>query len=324
MKETCIIILNYRRAELTIECLRSVVSEVSGDPRRCAVVIDNCSGDGSADEIDEAINRNGWGEWASLVRSPVNGGFAAGNNIGFEAVEAEKYLLLNSDARLTKGAVDKLLAAAADNPEAGMIGPRLQGPEGEAQASCFRYRTPMSEFLAAAGTGALDRLFSNYVVAAAIPDEATEAEWVSFACILIRREVVEGIGLMDDGYFMYFADIDYARRAGRAGWRMMYEPTATAVHLRGGTSSVKRALTERARVPRYYYEARSRYFAKYYGGAGGVAMANGMWLLGRAAAGIRELLGNKRAHACAHAVRDNWTNWLQPMRAPTLPGGGEL
>ena len=324
MMKLCVIILNYRRAALTIECLRSLAGELAGRQDSRAVVIDNGSGDGSGEAIAAAIGANGWGGWARLIRSPVNVGFAGGNNIGFRSEEAELYLLLNSDARMEKGSIDAILASAQRHPEAALIGPRLQGPDGRPQVSCFRYRTPMSEFLAAAGTGVLDRVFSRWVVAGGLFDEPVEAQWVSFACILIRREVIDRIGPMDDAYFMYFEDIDYARRARRAGFRVLHDPTPRVVHLRGGTSSVKAALKSGSRVPTYYYESRSRYFAKFYGGVFGLAMTNVLWFAGRTIALARELLGNKRRHVCERESVDNWTNWLRPMRAPAAPGGGEL
>ncbi|MDY7107618.1 MAG: glycosyltransferase family 2 protein [Planctomycetota bacterium] len=324
MKRLCVIVLNYRRAEMTIECLRSLVAPMSGRPDRCAVVVDNGSGDDSADRIGAAIDENGWSDWARLIPSPVNGGFAAGNNIGFGAETAQAYLLLNSDARLRPDTIDHLLASMDRHPEAGLIGPRLEGPDGEPQVSCFRYRTPISEMLVAAGTSLFDRLFSRFIVAAGLPQAPAESDWVSFACILIRREVIDQIGPMDEQYFMYFEDIDYARRARAAGWRVLYDPSARAVHLRGGTSSVKSAMKTRARVPKYYYESRSRYFAKFYGGAAGLILTNMLWLAGRSVAFARELVGHKRPHACQGEFVDNWTNWLDPLRPPSPAGGGEL
>jgi GT2 family glycosyltransferase len=309
---------------MTIDCLRSLVAPMAGRSDRCAVVIDNGSGDGSAKIIETAIADEGWSDWARLIASPVNGGFAAGNNIGFQAEPAQAYLLLNSDARLLPDTIDGLLASMAQHPRAGLIGPRLQGPDGETQVSCFRYRSPISEMLAAAGTGVVDRLFSRFIVSAGLHDEPTETDWVSFACILIRRAVIERVGPMDEQYFMYFEDIDYARRARRDGWGVLYDPSSCAVHLRGGTSSVKRAISTRARVPRYYYESRSRYFAKFYGGAAGVIMTNLMWLAGRSVALLRELVSRKQPDVCEAESRDNWTNWLNPMRPPSPAEGGEL
>lgn len=319
-----VIILNYRRGAMTVECLASLEDELDGHDDRCAVVVDNGSDDGSADEIAAAIERRGWSSWARLVRAGRNGGFAAGNNVGFRAADAELYVLLNSDARARPGAIEGLLAAAARHPDAGMIGPRLEDPDGTPQESCFRFRTPVSELLEAAGTSLLDRLFPYTAVALPVTDRPRSAPWVSFACILIRRAVVDDIGPMDEGYFMYFEDIDYARHARQAGWRVVHEPAACVVHLRGGTSSVKAAMQQRRRVPAYYYASRSRYFARWYGGTLGLWLTNLLWATGRAIALLREVAGTKRPHARAREWMDNWMNALQPFRPPRLPRGGEL
>ncbi|UCD75125.1 MAG: glycosyltransferase family 2 protein [Phycisphaerales bacterium] len=324
MQKLCVIILNYRRAGLTIDCLESLAAEIAGRDDRSVLVVDNNSADGSAEVIEAAIRDHGWGAWAEVVRSPVNGGFAAGNNIGFRTVEAEAYLLLNNDTRMRPGSIDALLESLDRHPEAGMIGPRLEDPDGTPQVSCFRYRTPISEMLNAAGTGVLDRVFRRWVVATDVFDEPVEPPWLSFACVLVRREVVDQVGLMDEEYFMYFEDIDYSRKVRKAGWRIVHDPTARVIHLRGGSSSVKGALKSRKRVPRYYYESRSRYFAKFYGGSVGLFLTNVLWITGRGIAAARELMRTKKPHACASEALDNWTNWLRPMRAPSLPQGGEL
>jgi len=320
----CVIILNYRRAQLTIDCLRTLAAEVDGQADRCAVVIDNASGDGSADLIDAAIKQLGWDRWARFVRSPVNTGFAGGNNIGFSAVQAEFYLLLNSDTHMLPGSVGELLQSIESQPEVGAIGPRLQGPEGDAQCSCFRFRSPISEMLEAAGTGPLDRMFRRWVVPMGVYDRPMEPQWLSFACIMIRRAAIDKIGLMDDRYFMYFEDIDYSRQIRKAGWRILHWPAAKVVHLRGGSSSVKSAMKARQRVPRYYYESRSRYFAKFYGGVMGLLMTNMLWITGRAIAWCRELVGSKDRDVCELEARDNWINWLRPLQLPEPQKGGEL
>jgi len=325
MKKTlAVIVLNYRRAELTIECLKSLADEMAQHPDWCTVLVDNASDDGSAETLQHAIDTHGWSSWLTFIRSPDNTGFAGGNNLGFRAVDAEFYLLLNSDARVRTCALSTLLAEARAHPDAGLIGPQLQYPDGTPQISCFRYRSPVSELLAAAGTGVIDALLRRWVVAIELGDESARPQWVSFACILIRREVIEQIGPMDEGYFMYFEDIDFARRARAAGWQVRYAPRAKVIHLRGGTSSVKAAIRNRRRIPRYYYEARSRYFAKFYGGVAGLWLTNLMWTLGRCVALAREVVRHKKPHVCAGQWRDNWTNALHPMRGSKAPGGGEL
>lgn len=319
-----VVVINYRRPQLTIGCLESLRDEMEGRSDRCVVCIDNASDDGSADVIESAIKDRGWQEWARLVRSPVNRGFAGGNNVGIQAARAEFYLLLNSDARVRPGAIDEMLRAIESRPDAGAIGPRLEGEDGQPQVSCFRYRTPLTEMLEAAGTGVLDRMFQRHLVAMGVFDMPVEPQWLSFACIMIRRAVIEQIGLMDEGYFMYFEDIDYSRRMKRAGWRILHDPAARVMHLRGGTSSVKAALKARKRVPRYYYESRSRYFARYYGGILGLWLTNVLWLIGRSIAFVRELVQRRERGSCEREAIDNWTNFLRPFRPPTLQKGGEL
>lgn len=324
MMKLAVIILNYRRSALTIDCLKTLEGEINGQDDRCAVCIDNASDDGSADAIEAAIKQHGWEPWLKFIRSPVNRGFAGGNNIGFTAIHAENYLLLNSDTHMLPGSISKLLETLDGHPEVGAIGPRLQGPDGTAQCSCFRYRTPISEMLEAAGTGPLDCLFSSKLVAMGVFNEPREPQWLSFACIMIRRAVIDQIGLMDENYFMYFEDIDYSRQMRKAGWRILHEPNARVVHLRGGSSSVKAAMKARSRVPKYYYESRSRYFAKFYGGVAGLWMTNLLWVIGRSIAWVREIAGHKESDVCELEARDNWTNWLSPMRRPAPQKGGEL
>jgi GT2 family glycosyltransferase len=138
---------------------------------------------------------------------------------------------------------------------------------------------------------------------------------VSFACALIRREVIEKVGLLDEGYFMYFEDSDYCRAARAAGFRVHYFPSAHVVHLRAGVSSVRSAPTSRGvrrsrkreRRPRYIYASRTRYFRKGYGAVGLLA-ANALWYLGRGLAWSRELIGRKVVHAHHREWLDNWTD----------------
>ncbi len=310
--------MNYRRADLTKGCLRSLEPEITGHPERCVIVVDNASGDGSAEEIYKTIIKNQWGDWVQLICSPVNAGFAAGNNLAFKAVHAEFYLLLNSDTLVKPGFIRTLLQVAALHPQAGIIGPQLQNPNGKAQISCFRYRSPISEFLASAGSGILINLFSRFEVAVPISEKAIEPQWISFACVLIRRHVIERVGMLDEGYFMYFEDIDFCRRVRQAGWRIQYEPSAKVVHLHENGLSVNSVMQARGRLPRYYYESRSRYFAKFYGGTMGLCLTNLLWTFGRIISLLREMIGTESGHLCSNETWDIWTKWLHPLRTPTI------
>ena len=307
-----IVVLNYRSPGLVMDCLRTIASERASMPDFQVVVVDNASGDGSAERLATELDSDRWRPWVRLVVSPVNGGFSAGNNVGIRAVDADAYLLLNSDTLVRPGALRSLVAARETWPRAGIVGPRLEWPDGSGQISAFRCRSPWSELIDSAQTGPITRLLRRHDVPLDLPDEPIEAEWVSFAAALIRREVIEQVGLMDDGYFMYFEDIDYCRRARAAGWQVLHWPDARIVHLRGGSSDVKRKTESRQRRPRYYYAARTRYMTKFYGRAGFI-VANLAWHTGRSISFVRERLGRKAKSACRAEWLDIWTNTRNPL-----------
>ncbi|MGF1508475.1 MAG: glycosyltransferase family 2 protein [Myxococcota bacterium] len=307
-----VVVLNYKTPELVVDCLGSLAPQVDG-VRRSVVVVDNDSRDGSVEIIGSAIDQRGWSHWARLVPSPVNGGFAAGNNLGIQAADADNYLLLNSDTIVRPGALDEILHAAAVRPEAGLIGPRLEWPDETPQISAFRFPSPFSEVIHSAETSLVTRALSGFDVPIPVSDAPIEADWVSFACVLIRSSVVHRIGLLDDNYFMYYEDIDFCRRARDAGFHIVYWPDARVVHLRGGSGDVKSSIAQKKRPRRYLYESRSRYFAKFYGGVPGVLAANLGWYTGRSVSKLRELVGNKKNHLCEKESTDIWTDWLRPL-----------
>jgi len=313
------VILNFQTPALVIDCLASLVDQI--DPTRAGIVaVDNASGDKSLQTIANAIRERRWDGRVWLVSADRNDGFSAGNNLGIKSIDADAYLLLNSDTIVRPGAVQALLEAAARNPKAGIIGPRLEWPDGTAQRSAFRNPTLIDEFLDAAATGPLTRLLRRYEEPTPITDDPVEPEWTSFACVLLRREMIEEIGPLDESFFMYLEDVDYCRRARRAGWRVLHWPTARVVHLRGASSPVKQAIVSRSRPPAYYYLSRSRYFAKFYG-TPGLWLANLLWLAGRTISFAREFWGNKERHTCERQWFDIWRNALTPLRPPRAAPG---
>jgi N-acetylglucosaminyl-diphospho-decaprenol L-rhamnosyltransferase len=312
-----IIILIYRTPKLVIDCLASLEQEVQID-RDSVIVVDNASGDNSVELITQAIATHQWENWVKVIPSPINGGFSEGNNIGIKTVEADAYLLLNSDTIVRKGAISSLLKAMETHPEAGLISPRLEWPDSTPQISCFRYHSPMSELINSAATGLVTQLLQQCDVPIPVSNTPIEPQWTSFACVLVRREVIEQIGLMDEGYFMYYDDVDYCRRARNAGWKILHWPEARVVHLRGGSGSVKSDIATRKRPRPYLYASRSRYFAKLYGVLG-LWFANFCWLVGRSISLSRELVKNKRPHTCEYQAQDIWMNWQNPMKPPLLP-----
>jgi hypothetical protein len=304
-----VVVLNYRTPQLTLDCLATLQPELDGET--VVVVVDNASDDGSAERLARELDDRGWSSFARLLCSPSNGGFAAGNNLGILSVDADAYLLLNSDTLVCPGALRSLRAAMATHADAGIIGAGLLTAGGDIDASRFRNVGPFSEFLRAADTGALSRLLERFDPALPPTQQTAEVDWVGFAAVIIRREVIDSVGLLDDGFFMYFEDVDYCRRAVRAGWRVRYWPWARFVHLQGASSQISGNAGRRRRAPRTYYAARARYFARYYGRTG-LWLANGLWCLGRVVSFTRECLG-RPSSVRPHEARDIWTGALAPF-----------
>lgn len=137
-----VVIVNYRTGRLVVDCLASLAGEVDADRDR-VVVVDNDSGDGSAEVIEGAIGERGWGGWARVLRTGRNGGFAAGNNAGIRAAPAELYLLLNPDTWVREGMVGALVRFMEEHPAAGICGCRLEDPDGSPQGCGHPLPSPL-------------------------------------------------------------------------------------------------------------------------------------------------------------------------------------
>jgi GT2 family glycosyltransferase len=309
-------IINYRTADLTIACVQSALADLPA--QGLIVVVDNASGDGSDDKIAEWIEAEGQGDRVRLVRSAVNSGFSGGHNLGMAAAPAEFYLILNSDAVLRPGFCDTILEAARARTSHGLFAPQIEHEDGEVQISTFRFGGPFSELIRAAQTGPVTKLLKRRVVALSETPQESEIEWASFACILVRGSMVDAIGPMDEGYFLYFEDAEYCLRARRAGWRIAHVPQARAVHFRGGSGPVKALQKAKKRMPPYFYASRSRFMYQAHGRFGLIA-ANLLWHMGRGVAYARLLLGGSVPSAHEGEARDIWTNALTPLGPRLAP-----
>ncbi|HEX4352529.1 MAG TPA: glycosyltransferase family 2 protein [Polyangiales bacterium] len=309
----CVIIVNYRTPGLVLDALESLAGQLEVGQDQ-VVIVDNGSGDDSAARIEQAIGARGFSRICRVIRSPRNLGFSAGNNLAIRTIDAQYYLLLNSDTIVRERAIATLLNEMDHHLGVGIGGPRLESLAGKAQVSCFRDYSPMSEFLIASDSESPHRWFEPFDIALPISDEPIEPDWISFACAIIRHDVIDKIGLLDEGYFMFFEDSDYCRAARAAGFRIRYFPKARVVHLLGGTApDVKTLPPSSGRAPRYFYQSRARYFRKGYGVAGVVA-ANALWQLGRSVSFGRELIGRKAPHASKKEWLDNWTDTFKLQR----------
>jgi len=215
-----VVIINYRTADLTLDCLHSLAGEAAALPGLRAVVVDSASADGSAERLSAAIDSY---PWATFLPLAENRGFAASNNAAIgpalAAAHPPRYiLLLNPDTAVRPGAIRELLRFIEAHPEVGLAGPRLENPDGAPQRSAFRFPSVLGELEDGARLGVLTRLLAGRAVAPPTPGEPCRTDWLSGAGLLVRREVFDAIGLFDEGYFLYFEEVDFCRRAAAAGW----------------------------------------------------------------------------------------------------------
>jgi len=303
MLNVLVVIINYKTPELVCQAVLSVIPQLSHNDKIC--IVDNFSNDDSVDYLAKFIEDYGFNSQVDLIFSPTNGGFSAGNNIGINLLEAKYYLLLNSDAYLKDAALSQLVIAMDESNSIGIVAPQLMWEDGRQQTSCFYNLTPLNSFIISSKTGFISRflkVFGLYEVAIPLKEHgAVRPQWLSFACVLLRGEMIKDIGLMDDGYFMYREDNDYCRRAVQAGWKLKYCHSAKVVHLNQGDSNQKVI----KRLPKYYFESRSRYFIKYYGRSG-LFIANINWSLGRIISLARETIERKPAVFHKMMFKDIW------------------
>ena len=292
MASSFVIIVNFRTGGLVLECLRSLEPELVELRGGRVIVVDNASGDDSVDVISSAVNARGWSAWAEVIALPRNGGFAYGNNRAIERVREldpafGSIVCLNPDATVRPGALAALLGQLEAEATAGIVGASIEDEHGVRQRTAHAFPSPLRELDGAAQLGVLSRLIGSNPPAARNPDSSRPCDWVSGACFAVRRQVFDSIGLLDEGYFLYFEEIDFCLRAKRAGWSCWTVPTARVVHFEGASTGIR---DRQRRRPAYWFDSRRRYFVKAYG-VGGLIAADVLWSIGRASLVLRRAIG---------------------------------
>jgi GT2 family glycosyltransferase len=265
-----VVIINYRTPDLTVDCLRSLVDEVQSIPGTHVVVVDNKSGDGSVERIESAIATERWGSWVTFLPLEHNGGYAFGNNAAIRPALAspnppDYILLLNPDTVVRPNALQTLVSFMDQHPEVGIAGSRLEEPDGTPQRSAFRFPSILSELDDGLRLGIVSNLLSKWVIAPPVPEDTCKVDWVAGASMIIRRQVFESTGLMDEKYFLYYEEVDFCLTAQRAGWPCWYVPQSRVVHFVGQSSGVTDTKRKPKRRPTYWFESRRRFFVKNYG-----------------------------------------------------------
>jgi N-acetylglucosaminyl-diphospho-decaprenol L-rhamnosyltransferase len=215
------------------ETLRACVEPVAGHPSARVIVVDNASPDDSLQRIADIAT-------VEAIRAPRNGGFSYGCNLGARQGSAPYILFLNPDARVELEAIDRLVQAAAADARAAVIAPRILDEHGNLAWSLRRFPRGRSTFAQALflhrlwpAAGWSDELIRD-------PDaytRARDAEWVSGACMLVRRSAFEAIGGFDEDFFLYCEDTDLCRRFWDAGLAVRFDPTAEVRHIGGASSN---------------------------------------------------------------------------------------
>jgi N-acetylglucosaminyl-diphospho-decaprenol L-rhamnosyltransferase len=301
-----VVIVNYRVPHLVVDCLRSVAEEIKRVPDTLAAVCENGSGDDSAQIIREAIDGHGWRSWCSFIVSKTNRGFTGGNNLlirqALRSADAPDYfLLLNPDTVVRPNAFKALIDFMDQNPTVGIAGSRLEDPDGTAQRSAFRFKSPLGELEGQIRLSPVTRLLSRWVVAPPVIDYACETDWVAGASMIVRRGAFEQAGLLDEGYFTYYDDIDFCLTARKCGWQTWYVPASRVVHLVGQSTGVN--ATPR-RLPPYLLEARRRYFLKHHTPVY-AAMVDGAMIVGQIVSLARSLFTENTGDRPPHLLQDS-------------------
>jgi hypothetical protein len=264
-----IIIVNWNTVDLLRDCLRTLAaSELRAGCE--VIVVDNHSHDGSPEMVRREFGA------VRLIANQHNPGFAYANNQGIAASQSRYVLLLNSDTRMPAGTLAALLAFMEQTPRAGVCSPRLQHPDGRPQVFAFG-NDPTPRYL-------LRRGLWRLVCGRSLHDWATphtqKVDWVSGACMLVRRAAIEQAGMMDDAMFMYFEDSDWCLRIRQQGWQVYYYPRVAVIHL-GGQSLAQNPAARTA-----YYHSLRAFYAKHYGWLARRWLSGALWLY-RALAGLR-------------------------------------
>jgi len=263
-----VVIVNYRVTDLTIDCLRSLEGRIGRVADAKVAVCENGTGAADVERLRRAIDEHGWGSWVALSSVHPNRGFTGGNNFVIRAALAsadppEYFLLLNADTLVHDGALEALVDFMDRTPKAGIAGSCLLSPAGEVQASPFRFQGIASEFDRGLGLGVVSRLLAPWAVVMPASAKECRADWVSGASMILRRTMLDAIGLLDEGLYTYFDDIDLCLRAKRAGWETWYVPASRVVHLEGASTGIAERIVKRR--PAYWFQARRRHFLKNHG-----------------------------------------------------------
>jgi N-acetylglucosaminyl-diphospho-decaprenol L-rhamnosyltransferase len=261
MVDLSIVILSWNVRDLLRQCLESVARNrpLSADHPPLAteiIVVDNASGDGSMEMVRAEFPD------VRLIANQANRGYTGGNNDGIAAATGRYVMILNPDTRVLDGALTAMVAYADAHSDVGVVGPQLLNPDGSVQSSRRRFPTLMTGLFESTWLQPLAprNVLRRYYVLDQPDDAIQEVDWLFGACFLVRREVIQQVGALDEDFFMYSEEMDWCRRIRQAGWKVVYLPQAQVIHY-GGKSSDQVAAQRHI----YFQTSKVRYFRKHHG-----------------------------------------------------------
>jgi len=246
------ILVNYRLREPLLEVLASLPDAASGLHSE-TVVIDNSPGDGTAEALAAKFPA------ARIITNSENVGYARAVNQGLRATTGEFVLVMNPDCEVPAGAIRTLVDHLRSHPRAGIAGPRILNPDGTLEYSARAFPDPFTFLFNRYSL--LTRLFPRnpwsrrYLMTDWDHASVREVDWLSGACMVVRRAAIDEVGPMDEAFFMFNEDVDWCRRMKRAGWAVVYVPEATVVHHIGASRrrTANRVILERHRGMIHYF-----------------------------------------------------------------------
>jgi len=231
-----IVIVNWRTPVLLKQCLQSISKDAQANNFE-VYVVDNASGDDSLHLLATEF------PYVKVIANDSNVGFSKACNQAIKMAKGQYILLLNPDTIIVDNAVSNLADFLDNHPQCGAVGPKILNDDGTLQLACRRnFPSPTAAFFRLTY---LSRLFPQHPVLAkynmtyADPDEISEVEVLSGSCMMVRREVIDQIGLLDEDIFMHGEDIDWCWRIKQVGWQIFYCPQATIYHSHGASSRLR-------------------------------------------------------------------------------------
>jgi N-acetylglucosaminyl-diphospho-decaprenol L-rhamnosyltransferase len=255
MPNLSIVVVSWNVRNLLRRCLASVATSRDELPIE-VIVVDSASADGSADMVEAEF------PWVQVLRQNENVGFSRGSNLGLAEASGRILLLLNPDTEVVADALARMVHYLEAHSRVGALGPMLLYPDGRIQSSRRRFPTLATALFESTWLQpvAPPSLLRRYYVLDRPDDAISEVDWVTGACLMVRREAYEAAGPLDEGYFMYSEEMEWQRRIQTTGWRIIYYPEAKVIHHEGKSS--EQVAAERHI---YFQSSKLRYFYHYHG-----------------------------------------------------------